>query len=291
MDTTTEVSKLMKLLRLDCSPDEVEQDELEGMRYDTVMAIAGPGGGFVKDVLKQRIDCIDRLEARLLPPSLPQLRADPTPVTVASPSKANANHLIDQGFVHFESELPPVFVQVAEDYANCFAVLMQREMKPPFKGLLEEATYYPSGTMFAPSWIHVVQQPKAFDGDKLSVEAVFQGMSFTRPMLTYSAIIEPELFITVKHESRGCAGFNSEMKSVPTATLFEEMAQYVALSMTHSYFNVEDPACVYYTIPPVGYGLVGMGNVGYLLVLEWIGKIFMTPLSATSFFMESRQHQ
>jgi len=61
--------------------------------------------------------------------------------------------------VHYESELPPVFVQVAEDYANCFAVLMQREMKP-LKGFLEEATYDPSGTMFAPSLIQIVQERK-----------------------------------------------------------------------------------------------------------------------------------
>jgi len=39
------------------------------------------------------------------------------------------------------------------------------------------------------------------------------------------------------------------MKSVPAATLFEEMAQCVALSITHSYFNVEDPSCVYNHCP------------------------------------------
>jgi len=153
--TQLEISRLMNSLGLKCSPDEVVQDELDCMRYDSVMAMAKLTGKF-QNVLKKRIKCIDELEKLLFPldlvsdlPSLPQLRAQTTPVTIASPSKASPNHLIEQEFVHFESLLPPVVVQVTEDYENCFAVLMQREMKPSFKGLLEEATYYPSGTKFA----------------------------------------------------------------------------------------------------------------------------------------------
>ena len=52
-----------------------------------------------------------------------------------------------------------------------------------------------------------------------------------------------------------------------------------------------EAACVrrYFSRPPLGYALIGLGNVGYFVALEWVGKLLCAPCTAP-FFLGGAEH-
>ena len=94
---------------------------------------------------------------------------------------------------------------------------------------------------------------------------------------------EPELFTdpTPLHPA-----FNGEVKSAGVE-MYNEVLTYVTFGMLKALFSCD--AQRFYSRPPVGYGIVAFPHVGYLVVVEWIGKLFMTPVSQP-FFLGSSEH-
>ena len=87
-------------------------------------------------------------------------------------------------------------------------------------------------------------------------------------------------------------GFGGELSA--DCLLALDMAAYnTAMDMTRVFFPAVDAhtPCPrrYFTTPPLGYALVSLGHCGYLVALEWIGKLCVSPLSLP-FFLQSQQH-
>ena len=89
------------------------------------------------------------------------------------------------------------------------------------------------------------------------------------------------------------SAFNGEVKTVGDKLALQELAQYVAIGMVHSLFpplSNETTRNLFYATPPVGYGLLALPHVGYIVAVEWVGVLFATPVTAP-FFLGSPGHK
>ena len=87
---------------------------------------------------------------------------------------------------------------------------------------------------------------------------------------------QPEVFVRVL--KRGEPGYTAEGKSVPsTCVVWAEILTYSRCCLTQSFFGTG--SSVFYKRPPVCFGLVAFGPIGFIVAIEWIGKLFVSPFS------------
>ncbi len=107
---------------------------------------------------------------------------------------------------------------------------------------------------------------------------------------------KPELAVRCQHPR--VPGFNAELKTMGDRGLFDGAGTYVALDMLRSFFTRWDvgqasPTCYvkhrFYTRPPLGYALCGAPPLGWIVAVEWIGRLFVSAYSQP-FFLGSDQH-
>ena len=80
-----------------------------------------------------------------------------------------------------------------------------------------------------------------------------------------------------------------ESKSSPK--MFDELLTYCTLGMLASCFRNVPAGCHrYFRVPPFAYGLAACSHIGYLVSIEWVGKLFMSVVSQP-FFLGSSQHR
>jgi len=179
-----------------------------------------------------------------------------------------------------------VVVHTAEDFQNPYSKFFKESND--LAVLLSEKTYYAEASL-APSWI----EPNLREANaKQNRSAVFPGTDGKRKFLEF-AEFEPGLFTRVSTDKRPNPGFNGEIKSAGTGrVMFDEVASYVLFSIIDSYFtnNQEESCRIFYENVPIGFGLMGMAGVGYLVCMEVIGKAFVTPCSQP-FFIGSNEHK
>jgi hypothetical protein len=88
--------------------------------------------------------------------------------------------------------------------------------------------------------------------------------------------------------------FNAEAKSagdLKSVKMYDELVTYVTLGIVGSMFMaVPEGQRRFFTRPPVGYGLAALAHVGYLVAVEWIGKLFVSVVSKP-FFLGSPEHK
>jgi hypothetical protein len=73
--------------------------------------------------------------------------------------------------------------------------------------------------------------------------------------------------------------------------LFDEAVTYGTLGMLGSFFNgVKAGRRRFFKSPPVALGILAHSFVGYLVALEWVGKIFVSVVSQP-FFLGSPEHE
>jgi len=91
--------------------------------------------------------------------------------------------------------------------------------------------------------------------------------------------------------------FNAEAKPATSAgdvkspKMFDELVTYVTLGIVGSMFmGVPEGRRRYFNRPPVGYGLAALAHVGYLVAVEWIGKLFVSVVSQP-FFLGLPEHE
>ena len=84
--------------------------------------------------------------------------------------------------------------------------------------------------------------------------------------------------------------FTAEAKTMPKVAL-TELLTYGAHAIIHSYFpNQPGTTVTLYNTPPVCYGLLVLGSVGYIVLMEMVGRIFAT-LYSHPFLLGSPEHK
>ena len=203
---------------------------------------------------------------------------------LGSPSKAKGDSrvfrrglsaLLNEPPLTLGSSVPP------ETLAEVFKVAHFEDGEPL------EATWYPLATHSVPECVNAERRTP---GAKLNAEAVYgEREEFDLPEhIVLPLKSEPEFFVTVKKE--GDPGYAGEQKRFEQGTL-NEWLTYVFLGILHSAFRVGSCARGrrFHTNPPVGFGLLACSQVGFLLGVEWVGKLMVYHVSQP-FFLGSPEH-
>jgi hypothetical protein len=87
--------------------------------------------------------------------------------------------------------------------------------------------------------------------------------------------------------------FNGEVKSV-SATWLNQAVYYAAMDLVRIFFPASADGTKpgprrFFRKPPLGFAILAFPHVGYLVALEWIGALFVSPVSAP-FFLGSAEH-
>lgn len=201
---------------------------------------------------------------------------------IDSPSIDKGNHLLDNRIATLCS-WPPLSIASHVDRVEW--PMLEGPIQTP-ACLVEEKHFYSVATRFVPSWVELVGM-RTSSSAKMSAAAlhpawkdVFEPLHFTVPWRC-----EPELFTRAKEKH---PGFNGELKS-SKEMMYNEVLIYVVLDMLSSLFP-DNGKHRFYSTPPVGYGLISFPHIGYFVALEWVGKLFMSPVSKP-FLLGSEDHR
>lgn len=207
-------------------------------------------------------------------------------LAIESPSKAEQSTrmlrpalsvLLNEQPLHLSVHLPPEVLrkafQATEGVAN---------------GEVTESKFYPLATWSVPSCVEAhTRTPRA----RQNGEALYGSLEQFEvpPHVSVPLLCEPEIFVRVL--AAGDPAFTGEMKRWPGGAL-NEVLTYALLALLHSAFRVE-PGDVrgrrFHVDPPVCYALLSSGPCGYLVGVEWVGKLLAYVVSQP-FFLGSPQH-
>ena len=154
-----------------------------------------------------------------------------------------------------------------------------------------ESTFYGRALRFLPSFAAAVGAPAG----SISAAALFTERGLATRGWSFSGGSFPELHARSDlTEARAFRpGFNGEVKSV-SVTWLEQAVYYTAMDMVRVFFPARGPASPgerrFFSHPPLGFALVAFPHVGYLVALEWVGKLFVSPASAP-FFLGGAAHE
>ena len=166
--------------------------------------------------------------------------------------------------------------------------------------MLQEVSAYPIATAFVPPWIVAQPRPAHRSKGAQSASTLFlAGGGVPLPTLPGASVVwssKPELLTAPRHLFH--PGFTGEIKSATSANesssegkLFDELLTNGLLAMLGSYFQGVPPGCHrFFLSPPRAYALAGLSHAGYLVALEWAGKVLGCVVSEP-FFLGSPAHQ
>lgn len=160
--------------------------------------------------------------------------------------------------------------------------------------LLREEHMYPLSTAFVPDWVNATPRLASLRDGAKSAKSLHGTRTPSIPGFELSWACFPELLVAARPFH---PGFNGEVKSAisssegPKPRMYEELVTYVMLDIVSSLFcDVPDAHRRFFSIPPVGYGLVACSHVAYIVAIEWIGKLFVSVVSEP-FFLGSDKHR
>ncbi len=181
----------------------------------------------------------------------------------------------------------PLFLlsAVADVYASYVAGEFALQSMTEFG---DEKAMYPFLTAHAPGWVTVQTRDKDAE---FTVTALLGGRrvgGFLKNMQLPWAC-KPEVAVVSK---RGRAGFTGEGKPFGPqggVVVIREVITYGFFSVSASLFYTEGVLRLYAT-PPVAYAIVAAGPMASFMAVEWVGKLFVSPISQP-FLLNSREHQ
>ncbi len=177
------------------------------------------------------------------------------------------------------------------------------------RGMGAESRFYALASSVLPSFVEAIGAP---EGD-MTADALLTTSSLGTPVWTFSPKSKPELHVRAAAGGAGlpahCPAFNGEVKSAGDGRCLEQAMYYTAMDMVRVFFPSpperpsSNPGAAahaaavagaqqrrkFYAHPPTGYAIVAFPHVAYLLALEWVGKLLLSPLSQP-FFLGSPQH-
>jgi hypothetical protein len=203
-------------------------------------------------------------------------------LVIASPSKASqAERALRPALASFGLDEPLVLsgAPPREALENAFSGVQQ---------LGRECVLYSLATFGVPACVTARARTA---GAKINAEAMYGPRThFELPNhVDVPLKCEPELEARVNNP--GDPAFAGEVKSQAPAIMLNEVVTYVMLCMMDSCFRVDAArrGRRFHAAPPVGYALVALAHVGYLVGVEWVGKLLVRPISQP-FFLGSPQH-
>ena len=169
--------------------------------------------------------------------------------------------------------------------------------------LLRKETVYAAATASVPSWIDARERPAAAGSrGSESAATLFLGRVRGGALDAKPAALGvdtpwscfPEL-LTRPREAFHPA-FNGEIESASSEGgsnrphMFDELLTHAMLGMLASYFrDVPDGAHRFFRAPPHAFALAAFSHVGYLVAVEWVGKLLASVVSEP-FFLGSEAH-
>lgn len=215
---------------------------------------------------------------------LPPIPLHPMP----SPTSPQAKCFLTNDQVGF---LPaPATLPCDPSVAAAFCKLLGR-VDNNTRGLMTEKTMYASASSLLPAFAR-----RVVDGvGTVSAQALFTTAGLRSRGWEFSPQCQPKLHVCADTSPARPfrPGFNGEVKSAGDGLALEQAAYYTAMDMTRVFFPAVDAhtPCPrrYFTSPPLGFAIVGFPHVAYIVALEWIGKLLVSPLSQP-FILESEQH-
>jgi hypothetical protein len=152
--------------------------------------------------------------------------------------------------------------------------------------LFAEANFYELATKYVPSWVAVKRRAADAKQNAAALYGPPQNVDVP-PHVSLPWLCEPELYTT---SAAGHPAFSGELKSAGTGqALYNELLTYILFGMFHSLFPAGSTRRFYYQ-PPIGYSIAAFPHCGYLLGVEWIGKLLLYPISEP-FFLGSDAHK
>jgi hypothetical protein len=227
--------------------------------------------------------------------SLLKAEASARVLQVDSPTTENGGVLRRELAVFMLDARPQEPSLAALDQTRSLEALIHSQRDPAL--LLHEGSVYPLLTSFLPTWVHNTQHRQAHlsRGDS-NAKSLFIGKG-TQPDLPGIVLpwkCKPEIFTSADafHPA-----FNAEAKSVmsagdaKTSRLYDQLVTYVTLGIVGSMFvAVPKGRRRFFTRPPLGYGLAALAHVGYVVAVEWVGRLLVSVVSQP-FFLGSREHE
>lgn len=158
--------------------------------------------------------------------------------------------------------------------------------------LMQEGNFYTSASSHLPAFACRV----AHEGGAMAAQALFSSAGLCSAAWRFTGASQPELHVRADtspaHPFR--PAFNGELKSAGNGLALEQAAYYTAMDMVRVFFPAEDEHTPcrerrFFQTPPLGFAVVGFPHVAYLIALEWVGRLLVSPLSQP-FLLESPQH-
>jgi len=205
-----------------------------------------------------------------------------SPIRVDSPTRKGGKALLRPALASFSLDGPVFLKPVLGD--DALSAMRSAEMSN--KSLLEEGAFYELVGTIIPAWVVLLGKRSGLpDGTSAGImyRSTADVPSFQPVQWPWACLPELLTRSTALH-----AGFNAEVKSVSGKT-WNELLTYVAMSIVDSLFRCSSDVR-FYAKPPVGFGVVSFPHCGYVVAVEWIGKLIATPYSQP-FFIGSEQHK
>lgn len=216
---------------------------------------------------------------------------------ISSPADATTS-FISEPFLAF---LPaPVFLAATPGLEAAFRVLLET-IHGDLRLLMSEAEFYRLATSVLPPFAEAFGEPTGaitaaalfdFSGLQTAAWALPSGCF---PELHMRARLGPEhaLPAGAPPTMTRRPGFNGELKTAGNRHGIEQGVLYTTMDMVRVFFPATAAGpCPpqYFSLPPVGYAVIGYPHTAYLLALEWIGKLIVSPVSQP-FFVGSAEHR
>ena len=222
------------------------------------------------------------------------------PIVIPSPSKAPEAHSILKTLGSFDFAATPL--------SEGLRKLAKADSLALWHGLtanevVDEEQGYPRATASVPGWVEARTRGVSGKGSEAASALFLRALPKPLPKPEWPAVpgatmpwsCQPEL-LTAPRECFHPA-FTGEVKSAHSsgdtkarAHLFDEIFTYAMLGMLGSYFrSVPRGSHRYFRAPPHAFVLAAFPHVGYLVAVEWAGKLHASVVSQP-FFVGSAEH-
>ena len=212
---------------------------------------------------------------------------------VDSPTAEGGGVLWKELAVFTMDATPQELSLAALDQTRSLGALIHSRLDPA--ELLHERNVYPLMTSFLPTWILTQHRQAHVSRGGISAKSLFigKGTPPDLPRIVLPWDCKPEILTSA---AAFHPAFNAEAKSVAsagdakTSRLYDQLVTYVTLGIVGSMFvAVPEGHRRFFTRPPVGYGLAALAHVGYVVAVEWVGRLFVSVVSQP-FFLGSPEH-
>ena len=165
--------------------------------------------------------------------------------------------------------------------------------------LVREESAHPISTKHVPAWVEVITRGATASLGSLSAANLYLGRGTgdsprpTMPSVVVPWNCQPELLTHPKQPFHPafCGEIKSALSKGDTKErMYDELTTYALLALLGSFFQgVPLGHMRFFHAPPLAYALAAFAHVGYLVCVEWVGKLRVTVVSQP-FFLGSPEH-